>query len=368
MINGDLIKVSVVMPIYNAYDYLRPALDSVLGQTLEDIELICVDDGSIDRSLDVIKEYQKSDSRIRILTESNAGPSIARNKGLARARGEFVIFLDADDFYEPELLEKLYNLAVADNLDIAVAKYDIYNSRKARFEPKISSEHDEIFDRDGIVSRSKYPDYIFQCTTTYVWNKLFKRSFLTSKGLLFPEEIRVFEDVYFVLCALAMADRVGKVSEVLVHHRVYSQQSKNKLFKKYYNQVPSLYAELKKYLMQNGVFSPLFRTFINYTTSRCFKIYNVLWNDAKDEFWNLLYNGAAEKIDWIKADPDDFESEEVRDFTASVLIYNHKQYLKREKKGARVKISGVRQGIKNVRFRKRIRELLSKLFGKKKDK
>ena len=107
MLTQNLIKVSVVMPIYNAYDYLRPAIDSVLGQTLADIELICVDDGSTDRSLDIIKEYQKSDSRIRILTESNAGPSIARNKGLARARGEFVIFLDADDFYEKNLLSAL---------------------------------------------------------------------------------------------------------------------------------------------------------------------------------------------------------------------------------------------------------------------
>lgn len=352
------------MPIYNAYDYLRPALDSVLGQTLEDIELICVDDGSTDRSLDIIKEYQKSDSRIRILTESNAGPSIARNKGLARARGEYVIFLDADDFYEPELLESLYNLALSENLDIAVAKYDVYNSRKARFEPKISSEHDEIFE-NGVVSRSRYPDYIFQCTTTYVWNKLFRRSFLQSKGLLFPESINVFEDVYFVLCALAMADRVGKVFQVLVHHRVYSQQTKNKLFKKYYKQVPALYVTLKKYLMQNGVFSPLFRSFINYTTSRCFKIYNMLWSDAKEEFWNLLYNGAAEDIDWTRADLEDFESEEVRDFTASVLIYSHKQFLKREKKGAKVKISGVRQGIKNVKFRKRLKELLAKIFKRK---
>ena len=365
MLNQDLIKVSVVMPIYNAYDYLRPAMDSVLCQTLEEIELICVDDGSTDRSLDIIKEYQKSDSRIRILTESNAGPSIARNKGLARARGEFVIFLDADDFYEPTLLEKLYSCAVSDNLDIAVAKYDVYNSRKARFEPKISSEHDEIFE-NGIVSRSKYPDYIFQCVTTYVWNKLFRRSFLVAKGLQFPENINVFEDVYFVLSSMAMADRVGKVSEVLVHHRVYSQQSKNKLFKRYYKQVPDLYAELKKYLMQNGVFSPLFRSFINYTASRCFKIYNVLWKDGKEEFWNILYNGGAEQIDWTKAEPEDFESDEVRDFAASVLIYDHKQYERREKRGAKVNISGVKQGIKTAKFRKRLKAFLLKVFPRKK--
>ena len=110
MSNTDGIKVSVVMPIYNAYEYLRPAIDSVLDQTLGEIELICVDDGSTDRSLDILKEYKDKDERVRILTENNAGPSFARNKGLARARGDYVIFLDADDFYEPTLLEKLYLL------------------------------------------------------------------------------------------------------------------------------------------------------------------------------------------------------------------------------------------------------------------
>ena len=98
MISAENVKVSVVMPIYNASDYLRLALDGVVHQTLTDIELICVDDGSTDDSLSIIKEYQQADERVRILTENNAGPSIARNKGLSRARGKYVIFLDADDF------------------------------------------------------------------------------------------------------------------------------------------------------------------------------------------------------------------------------------------------------------------------------
>ena len=86
------------MPIYNAYDYLRPSLDTVLDQTLREIEVICIDDGSTDRSLDIIKEYQERDDRVRIVTENNAGVSTARNKGIIRARGEYLIFLDADDF------------------------------------------------------------------------------------------------------------------------------------------------------------------------------------------------------------------------------------------------------------------------------
>ena len=105
------IKVSVIIPIYNACRYIRPALDSVISQTLQEIEIICVDDGSTDTSLDMLKIYQKQDSRIRIITKTNGGPALARNNGLARARGEYVAFLDADDFCEIDMLEKLYNRA-----------------------------------------------------------------------------------------------------------------------------------------------------------------------------------------------------------------------------------------------------------------
>ena len=105
------IKVSVIVPIYNAEAFLRPAMDSILDQKLREIEVICVDDGSTDGSLKIIKEYQKQDSRIRIATQSNAGPGMARNNGLRRARGEYVIFLDADDFFKLEFLSEMYETA-----------------------------------------------------------------------------------------------------------------------------------------------------------------------------------------------------------------------------------------------------------------
>ena len=149
------VKVSVIMPIYNASSYLRPALDSVLDQTLFEIELICIDDGSTDNSLEIIKEYRERDERVRIITETNAGPALARNNGIRRARGEYIAFIDADDFVEPALLETLYELALKDNLDIAICKYDIYNSSKARFENSSKADHSDIFTQG---SQRKFPD------------------------------------------------------------------------------------------------------------------------------------------------------------------------------------------------------------------
>ena len=360
MISAENVKISVVMPIYNAADYLKPALDSVINQTLTDIELICVDDGSTDNSLSIIKEYQQTDERVRILTENNAGPSIARNKGLARARGKYVIFLDADDFYEENLLEKLYDLAEEEKLDVAICKFDIYNNRKAKFEDNIRSDHGEIFTESDVVSKNDYPDVILSCTTGYIWNKLFRREFLVEKELVFDEELRVFEDTHFVVNALSLAEGVGKCHERLIHHRVYTNQPRNKLFKKYYAQVPVVYAKIKEFLRSHGMYIPLSQSFLNLSANRCYKIYNLLWLDAKKEFWNLLHDEYAEILGWTNAEPEYFESPEICDFVANVIVYNHKQYVKRENMGLKVKLKNVGRALKAIQLRKRIKSFFSK--------
>ena len=369
--NANEIKVSVIMPIYNAYDYLRPALDSVLDQTLSEIELICIDDGSTDRSLEIIKEYQKADERVRIVTENNAGPSTARNKGLLRARGEYIIFLDADDFFEPTLLERLYDVSRSENLDIAVAKFDIYNNKKSTFSPAIEEEHGEIFAGGAVVSKNEQPNYILQSTTGYVWNKLFKTSFIKEKEIAFAPELYVFEDVYFVSAALALAERVGRIDEVLVHHRIYSEQSRAKLFRKYYAQVPVVYMRIKEFLLQKGMYVPLARTYLNLSAGHCYKIYNILWKDAKEQFWDLLHDGYAVSFGWYQHESSSFESEEVCDFAANVGLYTHKQYEKRLKRGltlnpkrigTRVIARRIETAPKKMRKRERFKRFIKKLL------
>lgn len=105
---GECPKVSVVIPVYNVADYLSECLNSILNQTLEDIEVICVDDGSTDGSLDILRHYEEHDMRLQVLTQKHMTAGAARNTGLDRARGEYVIFLDADDFFAPDMLEKTY--------------------------------------------------------------------------------------------------------------------------------------------------------------------------------------------------------------------------------------------------------------------
>lgn len=360
------IKISVIVPIYNACKHLRPALDSILAQTLREIEIICVDDGSTDTSLDMLKIYQKMDNRIRIVTETNAGPGHARNNGLKRARGKYVAFLDADDFFEPEMLEKLYDHAEENDLDIAIARYDIYDNKKGKFVANIESEHGKIFEGGAITSKNEYPDYILQSTTGAAWNKLFKRSFISEKNITFTTEAMIFEDVYFTVSALAFAERVARIPDILVHHRIYSQQSRVRSFRKYYIQVPGVFLKIKEFLMKGGMYQPLAKGFLNLSCSRCYHTYNLLKSDDRELFWNMLHDGMNEMLGWEDHEAEDFENKEVCEFSANVEMYTYEQYKRRLAMGRKLDKEKLSETLKQNKRRKRIKAFFAKLFGKKK--
>ena len=332
------IKVSVVMPIYNAGDYLTRAIGDVLSQTLSELELICVNDGSTDNSLSIVKSFMKKDQRIKLINEKNAGTSVARNVGLEAASGQYIIFLDADDFYEKNLLKLLYEAAEKDNLDVAVAKFDIYNDNQNKFSLPMEEPHSGIFVDNSVSSKNEYPDFILSSTTGYVWNKLFRTTFVKNMEISFDPELYVFEDVLFVCSALALAERVAKIDDILIHHRVYSEQSRARLFRKYYSQVPVVYKKLKDFLMQRGLYIPLKRGYLNFSAGRCFKIYNLLWDDGKERLWNLLHEEYYAEFNWHQHEKTDFESLEVYEFVANVALYSYSEYLERMEQGKNIDV------------------------------
>lgn len=359
------IKVSVIIPIYNAYDYLRPALDSVVYQTLRDIEIICIDDGSTDRSLEILKEYQKNDDRVRIVTEANAGPGLARNNGLGRTRGEYVAFLDADDFYEPNFLEALYEMALRDNLDIAIAGYDIYNSQRAIFTKMEEAEHVEIFEGGAVTSKNQRPNEILASTTGSAWNKMFRRSFIIDKELKFLPDVKMYEDVYFTVSALSLAERVARTPEILIHHRIHSEQARVKLLRKNFSQIPAVFIKIKEFLMKRGMYAPLFISYLNLSVIRCYKLYKTLPKDAKEDLWNLLHDGLCEELGWSGREVSDFETEELYSFVANLEMYTHDQYRKRLQRGVEPHSKKTSQSLKNFKARKKIRNFFFGFFKKK---
>lgn len=351
------IKVSVIMPIYNAGEYLSRAIGDVLSQTLSDIELICIDDGSTDDSFDILEDLHQTDERITLISEKNFGPSVARNKGLSHASGKYIMFLDADDMFEPTLIESLYRIAERDNLDVAVIGFDIFNDSQNKIFPAIDEPNAAIFHGGVVTSKNEHPDHILSSTTGYVWNKLFRASFLRDKKLTFDPDLYVFEDVHFTCCAMATAESVGMATGKLVHHRIYSEQSRATLFRKYYGQVPVVYAKIREFLMQRGMYIPLKKGYLNFSAGRCYRIYNLLWNDGKERLWNLLHSQYCAELDWLNHDKADFESMEVCEFVSNVALYSYSEYTQRMEQGRSINVENLDKGKldKKLNTRKQIK-------------
>lgn len=362
------VKISVIMPIYNAGEYLEQAIRGVLDQTLRELEIICVDDGSTDNSLEILKRLQKSDERVRIVTETNAGPGIARNNGIKRARGEYMAFLDADDMFEPSMLESLYNEARKNKLDIALCDYDVYITKKKELVSAVPCEHSDIFTAGGIVSKNNYPDRIFLATNGAAWNKLFESAFVREKMLSFLPDVKIYEDVYFVICALSLAERVGKVCEILMHHRVHSEQARARSFHNHFLKAPEVYLKIKEFLVHNGMYAPLSYSFINMTASRCYKMFNFVSSEDKARLWDVLYTEYAEKLDWTGKGIVDFDDEAVFEFVANVEMYDYKQYKKRCARGLTLQLDRIAPLQKTAEKRKKIRFFIENNVSKKKNK
>ena len=164
-------KVSVIVPIYNNEKYLKECLDSICNQTLTDIEIICVNDGSEDNSLKIIEEYKQKDNRIILINQDNLGVSAARNNGIKIATGEYIGFVDSDDYIDNDFYEKLYNAAKHNDSDMAVAGIIRFKGARKRYMLKFN-EKLRLTNINKIMQLCRIPR---QC---YTVNKIYKRNLL----------------------------------------------------------------------------------------------------------------------------------------------------------------------------------------------
>lgn len=225
MTNDSRVKVSVIIPVYNAEKHLRECLDSVAGQSLREIEIICVDDGSTDASLRILEEYAAKDSRFRILHQKNQFAGVARNNGMKIARGKYLSFLDSDDFFEAAMLEKMVRRAEDADAEIVVCdfwefaginspenkKREIGVSRNFFAKRKLRCKHVFSF-KDALKSVS------IERFALAPWNKLFRREFIDSIGNKFSNT-RIANDLAFVAFALFLAERIAIISVPFVYYR-----------------------------------------------------------------------------------------------------------------------------------------------------
>lgn len=258
-----MIKVSVIIPVYNSKLYLKTCLDSVISQTLADIEIICIDDGSNDNSLNILNEYKNIDTRITVIESVHKGAGYCRNLGQNIACGEYLYFLDSDDWIKPDALEKLYSKAIEHSSDIVVCKNIRYNIKNKKFSENKASFKQKLFPDNIPFSMKDAKENALQMFIGWAWDKLFRHEFIKKYSLEF-QNTRSSNDLYYVLTSLLLAEKIDVVCECLVYHRIGNSSSlENTRYKDPY----CFLAALRKFiafLKSNNLFDFYSNTFYQY--------------------------------------------------------------------------------------------------------
>lgn len=206
-------KVSVIVPIYNVERYLKKCVDSIINQSLKEIEIILVDDGSTDNSGKIADEYINKDERIKVIHKENGGQGSARNAGIEAATGEYIGFVDSDDWIDEDMYKMIYKKAICENLDIAICSRKIWDEKYtlgAIIEVRNELIKDLQKDLPGY-----YVDYLLYTNTVSACNKIYKSDLIRKWEVKFEDVKKVgSEDAFFNYCALLNTNRIGSISGV----------------------------------------------------------------------------------------------------------------------------------------------------------
>ena len=245
-------KLSIIVPVYNVEKYLPKCLESLTNQTLKDIEIICVNDGSMDNSLAILKEFASKDSRIRIIDNQHQGVAKTRNTGIEQSTGEYIGFVDSDDYIDIDFFEKLYNSATKSNSDIAIASilkhknfFDIYNAKYTKEETAIT-----IQDKIKLCEDKKH--FFF-----YAWNKIYHSGFIKENNIKFSEG-QIYEDVMFAIKALYYSNKIISVYGTKYHyieHENSLTKYKDKTGEKEHDLIKA-YSELQEFCNSKNIEIP----------------------------------------------------------------------------------------------------------------
>ena len=212
-------KVSVVIPVYNASSYLKECLDSIVNQTLKEIEIICVNDGSTDNSLEILNEYAAKDNRFKIIDQKNAGTSPSRNTGIDASCGDYLMIVDHDDFFEDNMLEYMYYMAKSEQSDAVICGFYVYNHQTEEdveiVYPQIPENLRSPFDTKDLSG------ILFNICALPAWTKLWKSEFIKKSGIYF-DDVPYCNDVYFTCLGLACSKKISFTNIPFVHWRTFN--------------------------------------------------------------------------------------------------------------------------------------------------
>lgn len=247
-------KISIIIPVYNTEQYLKQCLDSVVKQTYPNLEIICVDDGSTDSSREILEQFARNDARFLVLTQPNSGQGAARNYGIEASSGEYITFLDADDWVDERFCEKLIHVIEEKAVDFVICAATVYDEKKKKYSNKTGYFNLRMFSDDSRARTLKdVGDRIFDLPVM-PWGKVFRASFLKDGGVRFVPGY-AFEDNGFFTDVLLSMKNFTIFKEPLVYYRVNREnseiQSKGKNYIDVIFQLSYIKSTLEKYGLYN---------------------------------------------------------------------------------------------------------------------
>lgn len=281
------IRVSVIVPVYNAQNDLRQCLDSITGQTLREIEILCVDDGSTDGSAQILEEYERRDPRLKVIRQENAGAGAARNRGLKEASGEYLSFLDADDFFEPDMLERAYERAAPGRAQIVVFRSDQYHAEEGVFRKTPWTLKSRALPPYRPMDCRTFTDNVFKVFVGWAWDKLFEREFVLRHGLTFQEQ-RTSNDLLFVFSAIVLAERIETEEKVLAHQRRGVAASLSNTREQSWQCFYEALKALRENLIRFGRYRELEKDYINYALHFCLWNLDTMQGERKEDLRRML--------------------------------------------------------------------------------
>lgn len=272
---------------------MEKCLSSIVNQALKEIEIICINDGSTDNSLEILQQYAQNDKRIVIINQNNQGQSAARNAGIKEAKGEYIGFIDSDDWADETMFEKLYADAKSFESDITICSVNVYDEKTGKFDTNDPYMTLNLFPKSfksKVFSYKDCLDFLFRICVV-PWNKIYKTSWIQENNLKFCEGIN-FEDMIFAVETLIKSEKISLVDEPLVIYRKASQTSYSVgNYKLDYKKMDffQIFEQLEKILKENSVYGILKDYFSFYKRNNLIYWYEKIENkEVKKQYYKKL--------------------------------------------------------------------------------
>ena len=289
-------KISIIMPIFNSENFIEECLSSLINQIFKNFELICVNDGSTDNTLKILKKFEEKDERIHIITQENLGAGNARNVGMKASKGEYIIFLDSDDIFNETMLEELYAKIKGNNLEIVICNsqnFYIYNNKTIFYKKNYSFSKKQLMIINKKFSSLNIKENFFNTFIWWPWDKIFKKKYIENLGIEF-QNLKSTNDLFFICSAVISSNKILFFDKILINHRVGIKSSIENSREKSWDNFYYALKKLKKFIKKKGLYKRFKQDFINYVAS--FSIWHLetmngksfcfLYKKIRNEWWN----------------------------------------------------------------------------------